>query len=151
LIGNPQVFQLNEIICGVANFDFVKDMISNSIRSQHKVPRDSSLEMILQQKSFYPVLPSSVSSEDGDKIEKTIAVDYRKLSHLHLGAIPDIIITNSKINPFVRKVGSTVFINPSSLFRENNPGHFAKITSYPPNVIRIIFYLILEFGRFRCY
>ena len=109
-------------------------MISNSIRSQQKVPRDSSLEMILQQKSFYPVLQSTIPSEDGDKMEKTIGVDYRKLSHLHLGAIPDIIITNSKMNPFVRRVGSTVFINCSSLYKDNNPGYFAKIISYPPNV-----------------
>jgi len=86
-------------------------MISNSIRSQQKIPRDSSLEMILQQKSFYPVLNSALPTDEGDKIEKTIGVDYRKLSHLHLGAIPDIIITNSKMNPFVRKVGSTLFVN----------------------------------------
>jgi hypothetical protein len=109
-------------------------MISNSIRSQQKIPRDSSLEMILQQKSFYPVLNSALPTDEGDKIEKTIGVDYRKLSHLHLGAIPDIIITNSKMNPFVRKVGSTLFVNCSSLYKDNSPGYFAKIVSYPPNV-----------------
>src|SRR5690606_18724399 len=69
LIGNPQIFQLNETILGVANFDVVKDISSNSIFNDKK-PTDSALEMILSQRSFYPVLTNSIT-EDSEKIEKT--------------------------------------------------------------------------------
>lgn len=134
LIGNPQIFQLNEVIFGVANFDVTKEMISNSLKSSNKIPIDSSLEMLLQQRSFYPLLASSVNSDDVDKIEKLINVDHRKCSLLKMHAVPDIIITSSAMNPFIKKMNSTVFINPGTFFKNNNPGSIAKVISYPPNV-----------------
>ena len=136
LIGNPQTFQLNEMIIGVANFDVVKDMISNSIRNSNKTPLDSSLDMLLQQRSFYPVLPNLVNSEENDKMEKIITVDERKLQDLHFAFVPDVIITPaSNINPYIKKVNSTLFINPGSLMKGPNPGTFVKIVSCPPDVL----------------
>jgi hypothetical protein len=115
-------------------------MIANSLRSSNnnKSPLDSSLDMILQQRNFYPILPNTVIADE--PIEKTINVDYRKLNHLQMGAVPDLIITSSSMNPFVRKVGSTLFVNCSTVFKANSPGHFAKITSYSPSV-KIVFNL----------
>jgi hypothetical protein len=119
----------------VANFDVVKDMISNSVRSSNKVPLDSSLDMILQQRSFYPLLPNTVT-DDIDKIDKNICIDERKIKNFHLNAIPDIIITYaSNMNPFVKKISNTLFINPGSLYKASNPGTILKIASYAPNVI----------------
>jgi hypothetical protein len=135
LIGNPQTFLLNEMIVGVANFDVVRDMISGSIRSPGKIPLDSSLEMILQQRSFYPILPNIVNTDENDKMEKIITIDERKLQDLHFNPVPDLIITPvSTINPFIKKINSTLFINPGSLMKGNNPGTFVKIISCPPDV-----------------
>jgi hypothetical protein len=136
LIGNPQTFLLNEMIVGVANFDVVRDMISGSIRTPGKLPLDSSLEMILQQRSFYPVLPNLINSEENDKMEKIVTIDERKLQDLQFNPVPDLIITPvSTINPFIKKINSTLFINPGSLMKGNNPGTFVKIISCPPDVL----------------
>jgi DNA polymerase alpha subunit B len=137
LISNPQIFQLNEIIIGNANFDVIKDMISQSIStsSTGKRPVELAVENILHQKSFYPLLPNSVNSEDIEKIEKTITIDERKLNEISMGVIPDIFISPiSTMQPSVKKISSTLFINPGYLIKNGNPGTFARITSYPPDV-----------------
>lgn len=124
------------MIVGVANFDVTKEMINNSLRSQNKVPIDSSLEMLLQQRSFFPILHNSVNPpEDIDKMEKTLTVDIRKMENFSMKAIPDIVITSSAFNPFIKKISSTLFINPGPIYKNNNEGWMAKIISYPPNVI----------------
>ncbi len=132
------------MILGVANFEVAKDMISNSIRTANsKNPIDSALEMILQQRSFYPLLPNSVNSDEIDKMEKVITIDERRLNDLYIGVIPDIIITPvSSMQPFVKKVSSTLFINPGNLMKGANPGSFVKITSYPPDVKEFLQILI---------
>jgi hypothetical protein len=129
-ISNPQIFQLNEIFFGVANFDVLKDMISNSL-IKDKSPMDSSLEMLLKQRSFYPVLATS-ASEDNDN--KTITVDYKQLDKLYMKEIPDIIITPSSLPNYVKKVHSTYFINPGTLYKGNSMGSFAKISVFQPSV-----------------
>jgi len=110
-------------------------MIANSIRPVHKVPLDSTLEMILQQRSFYPLLPNTVN-DDIDKIDKTISIDERKIENLQMGAIPDIIITTSSQLPsFIKRSSSTLFINPGTLYKGVNPGTFVRISSYSPTVL----------------
>jgi hypothetical protein len=107
---------------------------------------DTSLEMILQQRSFYPVLPHLVGSED-DKMEKAITIDERKLQDLHFAFVPDLIITPSlNFSPYIKKVNSTLFINPGSLMKTAGPGTFVKIVSCPPDVNNLnnIFRTILE-------
>ncbi len=110
-------------------------MISNSLKSDNKIPIDSALEMILQQRSFFPILPNTVNNEENDRMDRIINVDYRKLEYMYMSAIPDIIITSSAMNPFVKKINSTLFINPGSLIKGSNLGAFAKIISFPPSVI----------------
>jgi DNA polymerase alpha subunit B len=134
LIANPQLFQLNEVVMGVANFDVVKDMIANSLTNKPK-PTDLSYEMMILQRSFYPLLANSLN-EEIDKIEKTVVVDYRKLGDLSMGdTVPDILISPSAYAPFVKKISSTICINPGTVFKGNSPGTFAKIAIFPPSVI----------------
>jgi hypothetical protein len=132
MISNPQIFQLNEIYFGVANFDVLKDMISNSVIKE-KSPMDSSLEMLLRQRSFYPVLSTTASEDDN----KTINIDYKRLDKLYMKDIPDIIITPSSLQSYVKKIHSTYFVNPGTLYKGNNTGSFAKISIFPPSVIYI--------------
>ena len=123
------------MIVGVANFEVVRDMISNSIRNQSKAPIDGSLEMLLLQKSYYPVLPNLPNSEENEKMEKVIIIDERKLQDLNFSFIPDLIITpTSNMPPYIKKVNSTLFINPGNLMKGNNPGTFVKMISCAPDV-----------------
>lgn len=141
LIGNPQIFQLNEIIVGVANYDVTKDMIFNSLKSTFKTPIDSSLEMMLQQRSLYPIVPYSINADENEKMEKVITVDYRKYQNFHMEYIPDIILTNSSMSPFVKKINNTLFINPGSLYKGNSIGTYSKITIFPPSVNFNLYFL----------
>ncbi len=126
---------MNEILIGVANFDVVKELISNSLRSQMKVPLDSSLEMLLLQKSLYPILPNLVNSDDIEKMDKIITVDNRKLSKFSFEMPPDVVITSSSsMNHYIKKSHSTLFINPGTLIKNGKPGSILKITSYPYEV-----------------
>jgi hypothetical protein len=123
------------MIIGIANYDIQKEMINNSLKaSPSKTPADYTFEILLMQKSFCPLLPSAVNSEEYDKIEKSLNIDYRKLSSLEMPAIPDIIITNSSYATIAKKIHNTLFINPGSLFKGNNVGGLAKIALFPPSV-----------------
>jgi hypothetical protein len=132
--GNPQVFQLNEIIFGACNFDVTKEMVTSSLRSQNKIPLDSSLEMLIKQRSFFPILSSNCNSDDIDKIEKVITLDQRKYKNLRMEPIPDVVITTSSMNPFLKKINCTLFINPGSLIKGSNLGNVAKIVINSPSV-----------------
>ena len=121
----------------MANFDFLKEMINSAIRNTSKSPLDSTLEMILTQKSYFPLLPITYNPDDS---EKTINLDYRKLSNLKIHATPDILITCSGMKTFAKKINSTLFINVGSFYKSNKLGSLARIISYPPIVK---FYIIL--------
>ena len=51
-ISNPQIFQFNESLVGIANFDTIKDTIFNSIHAKEINTFDKACEMILYQKKF---------------------------------------------------------------------------------------------------
>lgn len=133
LLGNPKIFQLNEMIFGIANYDFIKDMSANCLRSRSKVPIDSALEMILYQHSLYPVLPNTIVNDDADKFDRIITSDISKVDKFSFDTLPDIVITTSAMNPFVKKINATIFINSGPMFKGRNPGSIAKITTFPPS------------------
>lgn len=131
MICNPNTFNINEIIASVANFDFTKEMISSSYRSSNKNPMESSLEMIINQKSFFPLLPSSLSSSEHDK---SVVLEYSKLSNLRLNEIPDIIFTTSEMKTFVKKINSTLFVNLGNFYKSTKLGNIGKVTIFSPKV-----------------
>ena len=131
MICNPNTFNINEIIASVANFDFTKEMISSSIRSPNKIPLDSSLEMIINQKSFFPLLPSFINSSDN---EKNVNLEYSKLLKIKINEIPDIIFTTSEMKTYVKKINSTLFINFGNFYKGSKLGNMAKIMIFSPKV-----------------
>ncbi len=131
LICNPNTFNINEMIASVANFDFTKEMISSSIRNPSKTPLDSSLEMIISQKSFFPLLPSFLSSSENDK---NVILEYSKLKDLRINEIPDLIFTTSEMKTFVKKVNSTLFVNIGNFYKGTKLGNMAKIMIFSPKV-----------------
>lgn len=139
MICNPNTFSVNEMIVGIANFDFTKEMIRANITNPNKIPIDSCLEMILSQKSYFPLLPSLIYQDDSDK---TIILDYSKLNNLRINETPDIVFTTSSMKPFAKKIYSTLFINSGSFYKGNELGNFSRILSYAPLVINfaLMFY-----------
>lgn len=131
LICNPNTFNINEMIASVANFDFTKEMISSSIRNPNKIPLDSSLEMIINQKSFFPLLPSSIYSSDN---EKTVILEYSKLKNIRINEIPDIIFTTSEMKTYIKKINSTLFVNLGNFYKGSKLGNMGKIMIFSPKV-----------------
>ena len=134
-ISNPQIFPFNEAYIGVANFDTIKDIIFNSIHSQEINTVDKACEMILYQKNFYPVLPNTLQFSYENNQEKITTVDlsqYKYLNFDNYESPPDIILTNSAMKSFAKKIHGTVFINCGPFIKGKNYGEIAKITlNYP--------------------
>lgn len=138
-IGNPYVLEINEMICGIANYDLIKDMTANCVKSKNKSIIDSALETVLGQKSLYPILQNTIHHEDAEKIEKIITTDITQLNRFSFDTFPDLIITTSGMVPFIKKINSTIFINSGPMFKGRTPNSIAKIVSYPPNVSFYLF------------
>lgn len=131
---NPNLFQINEMIWGIANYDIIKDMTANCVKSKNKSIIDSALETVLHQKSLYPILQNTIHHEDAEKMEKIITTDISQLYKFSFDTFPDLIITTSGMVPFIKKINSTIFINSGPMFKGKNPYSIAKIVSYPPSV-----------------
>ena len=131
-ISNPQIFQINEIIFSISNFDFIQNINNNCIRSSNKIPIDSACEMILNQRNFYPVLNNTISEENENNLDKNIFYEFSQYNHLMYDIQPDILITNSNLINFSKKIYNTMFINPGSLFKGKAIGSFLRITTFPP-------------------
>lgn len=131
MICNPNTFNINEIIASVANFDFTKEMINSSYKSSNKNPVESSLEMIINQRSFFPLLPSLIGSSENDK---SVVLEYSKLSNIRINETPDIIFTTSETKAFVKKIKSTLFINLGSFYKSTKLGNIGKIMIFSPKV-----------------
>ena len=133
-ISNPQIFQFNESLVGIANFDTIKDTIFNSIHAKEINTFDKACEMILYQKNFYPILPNTLSPNYERNQEKTISVNLSNYKYLSFdeNSQPDIIITNSGLRPCAKKIRGTVFINCGGFMRGKNYDQIAKITLHRP-------------------
>ena len=134
-ISNPQIFSFNEAYIGIANFDTIKDIIFNSIHSSEINTVDKACEMILYQKNFYPVLPNTLQQRYENNQERIITVDLLKYKYLNFDnneSPPDIILTNSAMKPFAKKIHGTVFVNCGSFLKGQNYGEIAKITLHNP-------------------
>ena len=135
-ISNPQIIQINEALLGVANFDVIKDIIFNSIHSQEINTVDKACEMILYQKNFYPVLPNTIQQSYENNQEKIVTVDLSQYEYLRIDkyeSSPDIILTNSAMKTFAKKIHGTVFVNCGSFIKGKNFGEIAKITLHDPS------------------
>ena len=62
LLGNPQLFRINDINIGVVNADIVKDLCTQTHNKASGSKIDGSVKSILQQRSFYPLYPGQNTS-----------------------------------------------------------------------------------------
>ena len=148
-VGNPQLLPINEMIFAIVNYDFIRD-INNNIVKDKRSPIDTSIDILLSQKNMYPLIPNYVNGDDVDKMDKVNIVELSQIDKMAFDIFPDVIITNSAMQPFVKKYNSTVVINGGSVFKgkAETPGNVVKIMEYPPNVsliyiVNIYIYRIL--------
>ena len=88
LVGNPQVFRVNDISFGIVNADVVKDLCTATLTKQAEEPKiDLGLKSILQQRTFYPVYPGSPITP--------IEWDQYKMMMFPEGMTPDVLIVPS--------------------------------------------------------
>ena len=135
-ISNPQIIPVNEAFLGISNFDSIKDIIFNSIHSEEINTADKACEMILYQKNFYPILPNTIQQNYENNQERIVTIDLSQNDYLNIDkfdSIPDIIITNSVMKTFAKKIHGTVFINSGSFIKGKNYGEIAKITLHDPS------------------
>ena len=133
-VSNPQIFQFNDAIVGLANFDSIKDIVTNSIHAKEINTFEKACEMILYQKNFYPVLPNTLNQNYEKNQEKIISVNLANYKHLSFdeNSQPDIILTNSGLKTCAKQICGTVFINCGSFTKGKNYEQIAKVTLYSP-------------------
>ena len=129
-IPNPSIIQINELYFANINYDIIAEINQNSIRSNRISPIESSLEMLFYQRSLFPVLPNTIYINDSDKIDKVLTFDITQEKYFKMEPIPDIIIINSGMTNFAKKICNNIVINSGSLIKGKNFGDICKISIY---------------------
>lgn len=132
-ISNPSFIQLNELYIANVNYDIIAEINQNSIRSNKMSPIESSLEMLFNQRSLFPVLSNTIYINDADKIDKVITFDITQEKFFKMEPMPDIIIINSGMTNFIKRIGNNIVINSGSLIKGKNFGNICKISIYNPS------------------
>ena len=132
-ISNPSFIQLNELYFANVNYDIIAEINQNSIRSNKMSPIESSLEMLFNQRSLFPVLSNTIYINDADKIDKVITFDITQEKFFKMDPMPDIIIINSGMTNFIKRIGNNIVINSGSLIKGKNFGNICKISIYNPS------------------
>ena len=132
-ISNPSFIQLNELYIANVNYDIIAEINQNSIRSNKMSPIESSLEMLFNQRSLFPVLSNTIYINDADKIDKVITFDITQEKFFKMEPMPDIIIINSGMTNFIKRIGNNIVINSGSLIKGKNFGNIFKISIYNPS------------------
>ena len=121
-VSNPSVVRINDVVFGISNHDYhfhmgQEDVVVNSKRE--RMVRLSS--HMLDQRSYYPIFPPPASA----------SVDITKQDAFAMDIKPDILITPTRLNHFVKNVQGTVCINPGKITRGSRSGMYAHISIHP--------------------
>eukprot|EP01105_Mastigella_eilhardi_P002394 TRINITY_DN12964_c0_g1_i1.p1 TRINITY_DN12964_c0_g1~~TRINITY_DN12964_c0_g1_i1.p1 ORF type:complete len:591 (-),score=135.34 TRINITY_DN12964_c0_g1_i1:14-1786(-) len=119
LTSNPTTFRVDEAVTvGVSSVDVLKDLSANCIIKDKPEDRMATLcEHVLSQQSYYPLFPP----------ETGVNMDAKHMEQIEFtGYSPHFIILASDLQPFVKVVQGTVFINPGRM-----PRSFARVVVHP--------------------
>lgn len=113
VVGNPSMFNINDISIGVINSDIIKDLVLSFVTKETKTPKiEVALRSILEQRTFYPLYP-------GNPRAPIELEQYKQLMFPGL-QVPDILITPSDLMLFAKvsiSVKTKVLIVICVLFR----------------------------------
>lgn len=130
-LGNPFMAFLDKfgsfkgITVGASTCDALMDL-SRSEFSQSISDRDRMSELaghLISQHSFYPVFPPHSASK--------INLQPSQWKKYSIGVIPDILISQSVLSPFIKAVDECIVINPGSIIR----GNYAEITVHHQSIL----------------
>jgi DNA polymerase alpha subunit B len=97
----------------------IKNPSSSETPAKPKI--DLVLESMLQQRSFYPLYPGSL----------TTPVEVEQFRGLMMESTPDILITPSDLMLFTKNINGCICVNPGTLFKSATAGNYAIITVDP--------------------
>ena len=95
LLGNPQLFRINDINIGILNADVIKDLCASTHnRGQQGGKIEESIKSVLQQRTFYPLYPGN----------QTTPIEWEQYQKLMFpaGVTPDVLITPSQLKLFAK-------------------------------------------------
>jgi len=75
----------------------------------------------VQQRSFYPLFPPAEGCQ----------LSMANVNYLGLEQTPDVLLLPSQLNPFAKRIGDVLCVNPGKLTKGSGPGTFARLTVHP--------------------
>ena len=95
LLGNPQMFRVNDITFGLINADIIKDLCASTHQRNPVGGKiEESVKSILQQRTFYPLYP-------GNQVTPIEWEQYTRMMFPE-GVTPDVLITPSQLKLFAK-------------------------------------------------
>ncbi|KAG9041253.1 DNA-directed DNA polymerase alpha subunit pol12, partial [Tulasnella sp. UAMH 9824] len=128
-LSNPGIFSIHGLTFGATSVDVLFHLRRQEVfkplpGAVQQDPMAGLCRHILDQRSFYPIYPVPYDNSH----EVNLDVSHSHLLSIPNDSIPDVVILPSRLKEFSKIVDGTVFINPSSATKFNNPGMLAKIT-----------------------
>lgn len=122
-VSNPATLKINEVVVGVTSTDVLFHINCDSTSAN--LPPSGRLGRIAQhlinQRSYYPLFPAAQGA----------CLDLSQQECWEMPVQPDILITPSKLNPFVKDVLDSVVVNPGHLTKGTTGGTFAVLDVHP--------------------
>ena len=145
LAPNPVMLSLNEIVFGISSHDSLYDLRwEQTVGGTEKSTKDPLARLaghLIEQRHFAPMYPPrdrkdlpkpSVADgfdEDDGEVKATGAM--LDVSYIALGewqtCKPDVLITPSALNPFVKVVEGVTVVNPGTIMKKNTAGSLAQL------------------------
>ncbi|KAG8955868.1 DNA-directed DNA polymerase alpha subunit pol12 [Tulasnella sp. 424] len=128
-VSNPGIFSIHGLTFGATSVDVLfhlrrQEVFKTLPGEVQQDPMAGLCRHILDQRSFYPVYPVPLDSSQDVNLD----VSHSHLLSIPNDSIPDVIFLPSRLKEFSKIVDGTVFVNPSSATKFNNPGMLAKVT-----------------------
>ncbi|KAG8900927.1 DNA-directed DNA polymerase alpha subunit pol12 [Tulasnella sp. 417] len=128
-LSNPGIFSIHGLTFGATSVDVLFHLRRQEVfkalpGAVQQDPMAGLCRHILDQRSFYPIYPVPFDNSQ----EVNLDVSHSHLLSIPNDSIPDVVVLPSRLKEFSKIVDGTVFINPSSATKFNNPGMLAKIT-----------------------
>lgn len=122
-VSNPATLKVNDVVIGVTSTDVLFHINCDSTSAN--LPPSGRLSRIaqhlIQQRSYYPLFPAA----------KGACLNLSQQECWEMPVQPDILITPSKLNPFVKEIMDSVVVNPGALTKNTTGGTFAVLDVHP--------------------
>lgn len=139
---NPATFSLNEVVVTACSQDTIFDLARYTVKHNDSRPKlVTAMSDILAQRTVYPLFPGTFeqTTTNTDKEGETgqnqytgsnLDIPYMGLAEFNQ-AIPDIIISPSRMKSLSQIINNVVIINPGLASRKDSTGEYATFSIHP--------------------